>query len=98
MRAQILAAIDSGKWAQNVAAVSLASWKNSMLTTGLTNIANGARNAIPKVQSFMQSFLPYVSQVQQTVKAMPNVTQADRENRMIQNMRLMSQYKKPPGT
>jgi hypothetical protein len=97
MRQRLLEAIDSGKWAAAVSAVSLQSWKQSMLTNGLPRIADGARKGQPKMQAFLQQFLPYVQRVQQEIKQMPNVTQADRENRMIQNMRLMSQFKKQPG-
>lgn len=93
MRARILAAIDSGKWAANVSAVSLSSWKNSMLTTGLSRISDGARKGQPKMQAFLNQFLPYVARVQQEVRAMPNASDADREQRMIANKRLMQQFK-----
>lgn len=98
MRARLLAAIDSGKWAANVSAVPLQSWKNSMITVGIPRIADGASKGKPKMQAFLASFLPYVANVQQQVRAMPNATQADREARMLQNARLLAQYKKPAGS
>ena len=94
MRQRLLDAIDSGKWAAAVSNVSLASWKNSMLTTGLTRIADGARKGQPKMQTFLAQFLPFVANVQAQIKSMPNATQADRENRMLANSRLMKQFKK----
>lgn len=97
MRSRILAAIDSGKWAAAVSAVSLQSWKNSMLTVGVPRIADGANKGKPKMQAFLQSFLPYVANVQQQVRAMPNATQADREARMLANARLLAQFRKPAG-
>ncbi len=93
MRARLLDSIDSGKWAANVSAVSLTSWNNSMLTTGLSRIADGARKGQPKMQTFMTNFLPFVSRVQAQVKSMPNATQSDREARMLANARLMATYK-----
>ena len=97
LRARLLAAIDSGKWAANVSAVSLQQWKQAMLQTGIPRIADGARKGQPKMQTFMAAFLPFLSNVQRQVRAMPNATQADREARMIQNMRLISQFRKPAG-
>lgn len=94
MRARLLAAIDSGKWAQNVAAVPLAQWKQAMLTKGLSRIADGARQAQSKMQSFLAQWLPFVSQVQQQVRAMPNATQADREARMLANARGLAQFRR----
>lgn len=98
MRARLLAAIDSGKWAANVSSVSLQQWKTAMTQTGIPRIADGARKGQPKMQAFMQSFLPFVSQVQQQVRAMPNATQADREARMLANSRLLAGFKKPAGS
>lgn len=98
MRSRILQAIDSGKWAANVSAVSLQSWQNSMLTTGVPRMADGATKGLPKMQAFMQQWLPFVYNAQQQVKQMPNATPQDRINRMIQNVQLLSQFKKAPGT
>lgn len=96
MLQRITDAIQSGKWASAVSSVSLQQWQNSMLTSGLANISNGIRKGQPKMQSFLNSFLPFLSTVQQQVKAMPATTQADREARMLANMRLISSYKKTP--
>jgi hypothetical protein len=51
------------RWAQNVSKVSLASWQQSMLQKGVSRITGGAATAQPKVQAFMQSFLPAVQQI-----------------------------------
>ena len=52
MLQNLTAAITSGKWAKNVAAVSLSSWQKSMTTKGVSNIAAGvsaaASNKIPQ--------------------------------------------------
>lgn len=94
MRARLLAAIDSGKWAQNVAAVSLQTWKNQMLNVGLARIADGANKGAPKMQSFMTQWLPFVAQAQAAISQMPNATSADRKARMIANFDMLSQFKK----
>jgi len=94
MRANVLAAIDSGKWAANVSAVPLAAWKTAMLQTGIPRIADGAQKGKAKMQSFLTNFLPYVANVQQQVRSMPSTTLQDRLNRMVANAQLLSQYKK----
>lgn len=62
------------KWARNVSAVTLSQWQNAMITKGLPRIAQGAQQAIPKVQQFMTQFLPYVEQGAATVRQMPKGT------------------------
>jgi hypothetical protein len=47
------------KWERNVSAVTLQEWKNAMLNKGLPRIATGAQQAVPKMQAFMQKWLPY---------------------------------------
>ena len=59
------------KWARNVAAVSLESWKNDMINVGIPRVATGANAKVGKVESFMTEFLPHVEQVAQKVRAMP---------------------------
>lgn len=93
MRQRILDAIDSGKWASAVSSVSLQTWKTQMINVGVPRLADGARKGQPKVQAFLTQFLPYVARVQQEVRAMPSTTQADREARMLQNMRSLAQFK-----
>lgn len=96
MLQRITEALQSGKWANAVSSVSLQQWQNAMLTNGLPNLANGVRKGQPKMQAHLTTFLPFLANVQQQVRAMPNVTQSDREARMIANMRQIAGYKKTP--
>jgi hypothetical protein len=50
-------------WATKVAAVSLQDWKTSATTTGAQRLATGATKGAPKMQAFMQNFLPQLSTV-----------------------------------
>jgi hypothetical protein len=50
-------------WASKVGAVSLQDWKNSATTTGAARLATGATKGAPKMQAFMQNFLPQLSSV-----------------------------------
>ena len=61
----------AAKWARNVGAVSLESWKQSMITVGIPRVATGASAKVGKVESFMGEFLPYVEAAAQRVRSMP---------------------------
>jgi hypothetical protein len=62
------------KWARNVSAVSLQSWQQAMLTTGLQRLQTGATTGEPKVQTFMTQFLPYLDRNKATIDAMDKST------------------------
>lgn len=54
-------AVSSGRWAASLQAVSLSDWQNAMNTKGINRIAAGATGAVPKMQSFMTQFLPFLA-------------------------------------
>lgn len=62
------------KWVRRVSALTTQDWQQSMIQKGLGRIQTGAQAAQPKVQSFMEEFLPYVDQGVAKVKAMPKGT------------------------
>ena len=94
MRAGINRALDSGKWAKNVAAVPLADWKNAILTKGLQRLSSGVEGAKPKVAAFAGKLLPYLDGLQKTVGAMPDLTLQDNINRMVKHVTEMSKFSK----
>lgn len=75
-------AVTSGKWARNLGRVSLQEWQDKLLKVGVPRITAGAAAAVPKMQSFMESFLPWVDQGVNALKATPrggleqNITRA----------------------
>lgn len=66
--AGVIAAQQSGKTAASLRAVSLQSWQNSFINKGIPRLAAGASAALPKMQAFMQAFMPFL---QQTVASLP---------------------------
>ncbi len=92
MKARLLEALNSGKWARKVASVGLADWQNAMITVGIPRVGQGAAEKMAKVERFMTKFLPFVDNVKKQVAAMPNVTDQDRKNRMLKNFDLMKQF------
>ena len=56
-------------WAAKVAAVDLASWKNSASTTGAQRLGSGATKGQPKYQAFANAFIPQLSSVVNSLPA-----------------------------
>lgn len=93
MLANITQAITSGKWAANVSAVTLADWKNAMLTKGVQRYGAGVSAAQPKFQAFMSKLLPFQAQIQAQLQSMPDLTLQDNINRAVFMMTEMSKFK-----
>jgi len=88
-----LEAIDGGKWEARLSKVSLEEWKAKMLNKGLARIPQGAEDAKPKFEDFMNQLLPYIENVKRKVNAMPDTTLEDRINRMVTFIREMAKFK-----
>ena len=82
-------AVSSGKWAAKLRKVSMNDWKTAAKQKGAQRLAQGAAAAEGKVQAFWQRQGPILDQVQQTVKAMPGGTLADRLARMQANAQML---------
>lgn len=91
LRQNFLAAIDSGKWANALRAVTKAGWQQAVRDKA-GNFSTGVNAAEAKVAAKFAPLLQYENNLQQQVESMPNVTDADRENRMLAWVRGMRQY------
>lgn len=94
MLARLTAAVQSGKWAAGLKAVSLQDWQNAAITKGIPRISQGAQAAQPKFSAFMAKLQPYQDSLSSTVKAMPDLTLQDSINRVTAWMTGMSKFKK----
>lgn len=94
MLQNLTAAVNSGKWANNLKKVTLADWKTAMLDKGVPRISTGATAANGKMAAFAQQLLPYEATLQQTVRAMPNLTLTDAKARAVAWIDGMSKFSK----
>ena len=94
MRANLIAAIDSGKWKQRVASVSLQEWQDKMLNKGVQRIAAGVDGAAQKSVDFFSQLFPFQEQLQGQIKSMPDLTLDGNINRMGTFIRGMANFKR----
>lgn len=92
MLAKVTAAIQSGKYANRVQSVSLSDWKSAYINKGIPRVASGAQAAQPKMQAFLQDFLPVAAAVSAQVDAMPKATIEDSVNRAATAIRAFAAY------
>ena len=90
MRANLIAAIDDGKWARRLAGVSLEEWQRKTIDIGIPRIAAGATAAQPKVEAALNQIIAHADRGIDAIKGMPNVTLEDRINRMVTFVRHMA--------
>lgn len=84
---------DDGSYAAGLAKVSLSDWKTAMITKGVNRISTGATAAIPKMTTFLSSFLPYVQQGQQMLASMPRGDLSQNIGRMTAMVQYLANYK-----
>lgn len=94
MRANITAALDTGKWERGLRRVTLEDWKSKMINKGLSRVASGIDEAAPKVRSFAADILPYIDNLKVTVDKMPDTTLEDSINRMNTFIRGMAKFQR----
>lgn len=74
-------AVNSGKWARELSAVSQAAWKQATVDKA-QNYSTGINASAGKYQAAIAPVLAFEAQLQQQIDAMPNVTLQDSIARM----------------
>lgn len=92
MLANLTASVRSGKWAKNTAAVSLPEWQAAMIEKGIPRIDAGVELAKPKTAKFHDALGEHQDRLKVQIDAMPDLTIADSERRMIAHMRGMVEF------
>jgi hypothetical protein len=94
LRTNFLTAFDSGKWANGLRRVGKAGWQSAVAGKGQQNFSTGVAAAKEKVADAFAPLLAYEGALQTRVQSMPNVTDGDREQRMLTWVREMRKFKK----
>lgn len=94
MEANFLEAIRSGKVERGMRRVSLSDWQAAMVEKGVPRIVPGLEASRSKIVEFNRQFYPYLERVQAEVAAMPDTTLEDSIQRMITNVRKISEFKR----
>jgi Zn-dependent M32 family carboxypeptidase len=87
-------AVSSGRFVNNLMAVSLSDWQTAATQKGSRNYANGIANLSPKAQKAMADQQVAAAQISAEIQSMPNDSEADANARMLRNVELMRQLKK----
>lgn len=92
--AGVQAAVSTGKWQRGLARVSREAWMAAAINLGANRIGPGVTQAKPKMQSFLDAFLPVLANNVAQVRAMPNNSYEARKARMNQMADLNHQFKR----
>lgn len=76
-------AYTQGRFQAGLARSGKAGWQNGVKNKGATNFSTGVTAAEAKVASVFGPLLQYEANLQSQIAAMPNVTDADKENRAL---------------
>jgi hypothetical protein len=87
-------AFNDGKWANGLRRSGKAGWQHGVASKGQTNFSTGVQAAEQKVQDAFTKLLAFEQNLLNQVASMPNVTDTDRENRMLAWVRGMRTYTK----
>jgi hypothetical protein len=93
MKANIVKAIDDGRVANGLRKVGTQGIKDAVAQKGKVAFTNGIDGAQTKFEASFAPLLTYIDGVKRQVAQMPNLTDADRDARMLKNVQLMRQYK-----
>ncbi len=91
-RANLLAAIDSGKWKRGLLKVTVDEWKKSMIERGISRIPAGADGALDDMSAFFAELIPFQDSLSATIAKMPDVTLEDSIARMTAQVRGMAKF------
>lgn len=90
----VTARFNDGTWANGLRRAGKAGWQAAVASKGENNYSNGVNNAEEKVAQAFGPLLSFIDGAKAKIAAMPNVTDVDRENRMLTFVRTMRTYKK----
>lgn len=76
-------------WEKKMAKLTISDWQEPALTVGADRYVTGIRRSAGKRSAFWQQQVPKLETLKSSIRAMPDATEADREKRMLENLRKM---------
>jgi hypothetical protein len=92
--AELMRAIEEGRWEQALRSYGLEEWKRDMIQKGINRIGQGAEAAKGDFAEFMSQFLPYAEEIAKRAESMPDLTLEDRIQKAIFVMRELSKFRR----
>lgn len=86
-------AAETGSYEDGLRKVSLADWKRKVETVGAARFRQGVTDAKPKMAAFLQQWLPEAERISEAISAMPDVTEAQRDQRMLAAVQMARQFR-----
>lgn len=86
-------AVESGRYQAGLGRVTLQGWKDKAANTGARRYADGIKDGETKMAAHLSQFLPFLAQVKAEVDAMPSSTEADRDARVLHQIRRAREYR-----
>lgn len=81
-------AVSDGTFVDGCNSVTLAGWQADCASKGKSAYANAATAASSRYMDYMQQAAPVIAANQASVQAMPKITEADSDARMLENVKL----------
>jgi len=91
--ARIKESLDKKTWEKKMEKLTIEDWRKPALEKGVGRFPEGIEVARPKIDKFWRGWHPILSGIQSAVRALPEITDADREKRMIENLRRLKAAK-----
>lgn len=92
MKANLVAAIDNGKWARNLSAITVEEWKEKMLNLGIGRVQAGVEGARAKIERFYARWKPFMEATLAQINRMPDSTLEERIAKSTAYMRAAAKF------
>jgi len=93
--ANLKQSIEEKTWEKVMRTITIEDWRRGALEKGVPRFPDGIEKAKPKIEAFVSKWQPILAGIQESIRAMPEATDAQREARLLANLRAL---KKAKGT
>lgn len=92
LKQNFIAAVDSGKWEAGLDGTTLDDWQKATESKGGARYGSGVAESQEKIIAFHEEFQPFVEAVKKKIADMPDTTQEQRLQRMMENARSIAKF------